>query len=151
MVSTRRGQGFYLRPCERQHQIVSIRDDDLPFVLKVESAFRITGRPGTVITGVIEQGTLHIGDHLELIQPSSAGAAAALRFECTGFDAAPRVTGRDPALEPLIGIVGIGVEPDVIRPGARLQIRRDDLARKPSLGANPANNLPRPWTRLNTR
>src|SRR6266567_3073200 len=41
--------------------------DDVP----VESAFRITGR-GTVVMGVIDQGTLHIGDHLEVIQPGSA-------------------------------------------------------------------------------
>jgi translation elongation factor EF-Tu-like GTPase len=100
---------------------VSMQDDDLPVVLEVESAFRITGRPGTVIMGVIEQGTLRIGDHLELIQPSGLGATSPLRFQCTGFDAAARVSGRNPALGPLIAIVGVGIEPDAIQPGARLQ------------------------------
>jgi translation elongation factor EF-Tu-like GTPase len=98
-----------------------MEDDDLPVVLEVESAFRITGRPGTVIMGVIEQGTLRIGDHLELIQPSSPGATLPLRFQCTGFDAAPRVPGRNPALGTLIAIVGVGIEPDAIQPGTRLQ------------------------------
>jgi translation elongation factor EF-Tu-like GTPase len=47
----------------RQDQVVPAQDDDLPFVLHVETAFRITGR-GTVIMGVIEHGALHVGDHL---------------------------------------------------------------------------------------
>ncbi len=60
----------------RQDQIVPAQDEDLPFVLNVESAFRITGR-GTVVMGVIDQGTLHIGDHLEVSQPGSVATAAA--------------------------------------------------------------------------
>ena len=73
------------------------RDEDLPFVLNVEGAFRITGR-GTVVMGVIEQGTLHIGDQLEVIQPGGAATAAPLRVQCLGFDPAVRVPDRDPAL-----------------------------------------------------
>jgi translation elongation factor EF-Tu-like GTPase len=97
------------------------QDDDLPFVLNVETAFRITGR-GTVIMGVIEHGVLHTGDHLELIQPSGTGAAPPQRFQCLGVDPAPRVTGRDPALGyPIAIFVAPGIEPDTIRPGARLR------------------------------
>jgi hypothetical protein len=39
----------------RQDQIVPAQDDDLPFVLDVEDAFRITGR-GTVIMGSSSRG-----------------------------------------------------------------------------------------------
>ena len=94
-------------------------DDDLPFVLNVEDAFWIRGR-GTVIMGVIEQGVVHIGDHLEVIQPSSTVAPP--RLQCLG--ASPMsVTGRDyAALGYPIGIlVGPDIEPDAIRPGAKLQ------------------------------
>ena len=112
----------------RQDQVVPPQDDDLPFVLHVETAFRITGR-GTVIMGVIEHGVLHIGDHLELIQPSGAGAPPPLRLQCLGVDAAPRVTGRDHALGyPIAIFVGPGIEPDAIRAGAKLRAAADNEA-----------------------
>jgi translation elongation factor EF-Tu-like GTPase len=67
---------------------VPAQDDDPPFVLTVEDAFRITGR-GTVVIGVIEQdGVLRVGDYLELIQPGDAGTAP-LRCRCRGVDLAP--------------------------------------------------------------
>jgi translation elongation factor EF-Tu-like GTPase len=56
---------------------VPAQDDDVPFVFKVVDALGITGQ-GTAILGVIEQGVLHTGDHLEVIQPGSAGTAAPL-------------------------------------------------------------------------
>jgi hypothetical protein len=107
---------------QRRHdRVVSAQDDGLPFVLNVQTAFHLTGR-GTVITGVVEQGVLHIGDHLELTQPSGADTAQPLRFQCLGFDAAPRVTDRDPALGyPVAIFVGPGVEPNVIQAGAKLR------------------------------
>ena len=106
----------------RQDQIVPAQDEDLPFVLNVEGAFRITGR-GTVVMGVIEQGTLRIGDHLEMIQPGSAATVAPLRVQCLGVDPAPRVTGRDPALGyPIAILIGPDIEPDAIPAGAKLQV-----------------------------
>lgn len=99
-------------------------DADLPFMLNVESAFRITGR-GTAILGTIEQGILHVGDQLEVIQPGSSGTAPPPRLRCRGYDAAPRAAGRDPALEPLLGVlVGPDIDPDVIKPGAKLRAAR---------------------------
>ena len=72
---------------------------------------------------------MHIGDHLELIQPSGAGAASPLRFQCLGVDTAPRVTGRDPALGyPIAIFVGPGIEPNVIRAGAKLRAAADNEA-----------------------
>jgi hypothetical protein len=113
---------FSVRDQGRQDQIVPAQDEDLPFVLNVESAFRITGR-GTAVIGVIDQGTLHIGDHLEVIQPGSAAAGAPLRFQCLGVDPAPRVTGRDPALGyPIAILIGPDIEPEAIPAGAKLQV-----------------------------
>lgn len=103
---------------------MSSENDERPFALHVEAAFRITGRPGTVIMGVIQQGTLHIGDHLELIQPDNSDTTVPLQFQCTGIDAAPRATGRDPALGPYIAIMGIGIDPEQVRAGAKLQAAR---------------------------
>ena len=99
--------------------------DDLPFVFDVEDAFRLTAR-GTVIIGVIEQGAVYVGDRLELIQPGSASTAPPLRFQCRGIDA-PRAAARDPALGTLVGILtGLDIEPDAIRPGAKLRAATDN-------------------------
>ena len=42
------------------------RDVDKPFLMPVEDVFTITGR-GTVATGRVERGTLHINDELEIV------------------------------------------------------------------------------------
>ena len=42
------------------------RDNDKPFLMPVEDVFSITGR-GTVATGRVERGVLHVGEEVELI------------------------------------------------------------------------------------
>ena len=42
------------------------RDTDKPFIMPVEDVFTITGR-GTVATGRVERGTLHLNDELEIL------------------------------------------------------------------------------------
>ena len=42
------------------------RDTDKPFLMPVEDVFTITGR-GTVATGRVERGTLHINDEVEVV------------------------------------------------------------------------------------
>ncbi len=42
------------------------RDTDKPFLMPVEDVFTITGR-GTVATGRVERGTLHLNDEIEII------------------------------------------------------------------------------------
>ena len=42
------------------------RDTDKPFVMPVEDVFSITGR-GTVATGHVEAGTLHLNDEVEIV------------------------------------------------------------------------------------
>ena len=43
-----------------------IRETDKPFLMPVEDVFSITGR-GTVATGRVERGTLHISDEVEIV------------------------------------------------------------------------------------
>ncbi len=43
-----------------------VRDEDKPFLMPIEDIFTITGR-GTVVTGRIERGVVHIGDAVELV------------------------------------------------------------------------------------
>ena len=42
------------------------RDTDKPFIMPVEDVFSITGR-GTVATGRVEAGTLHVGEEVEIV------------------------------------------------------------------------------------
>ncbi len=43
-----------------------VRDTDKPFLMPVEDVFTITGR-GTVATGRVERGTLHVNEEVEII------------------------------------------------------------------------------------
>jgi len=43
-----------------------VRDVDKPFLMPVEDVFSITGR-GTVATGRVEQGKVHVGDEVEIV------------------------------------------------------------------------------------
>ena len=56
------------------------RSLDKPFLLPVEDVFSITGR-GTVATGRIEQGIVHVSDPLELV-----GIKETVKTVCTGVE-----------------------------------------------------------------
>ncbi|NNC74379.1 MAG: elongation factor Tu [Acidimicrobiia bacterium] len=43
-----------------------VRDTEKPFQMPIEDVFSITGR-GTVVTGRVEQGTLHVSDQVEIV------------------------------------------------------------------------------------
>jgi len=43
-----------------------VRDVDKPFIMPVEDVFTISGR-GTVVTGRVERGKLHVGDEVEIV------------------------------------------------------------------------------------
>jgi len=43
-----------------------VRDTEKPFLMPIEDVFSITGR-GTVVTGRVEQGTLHVSDQVEIV------------------------------------------------------------------------------------
>ena len=56
------------------------RDLDQPFLMPVEDVFTISGR-GTVATGRIERGILHIGDEVEIV-----GIRDTSKTTCTGVE-----------------------------------------------------------------
>lgn len=45
---------------------VPVRENEKPFLMPIEDIFSITGR-GTVVTGRIERGTIHVNDPVELV------------------------------------------------------------------------------------
>jgi elongation factor Tu len=45
---------------------IPLRENEKPFLMPVEDIFSITGR-GTVVTGRIERGTIHVNDPVELV------------------------------------------------------------------------------------
>ncbi len=58
-----------------------IRDDQKPFLMPIEDIFTITGR-GTVVTGRIERGVIHMGDAVELvgIRPTQASTVTGIEM-----------------------------------------------------------------------
>ena len=45
---------------------IPVRENEKPFIMPIEDIFSITGR-GTVVTGRIETGTIHVNDPVELV------------------------------------------------------------------------------------
>ena len=56
------------------------RKIDLPFLMPIEDVFSITGR-GTVVTGKVEQGSVHTGDSIEIV-----GLKDTQTTTCTGVE-----------------------------------------------------------------
>src|SRR5688572_7006092 len=56
------------------------RDLDKPFLMPIEDVFSITGR-GTVVTGKIEQGVVHVSDDIEIV-----GIKPTTKTTCTGVE-----------------------------------------------------------------
>jgi len=56
------------------------RDVDMPFLMHVEDVFSIKGR-GTVVTGRIDRGTVHVGDDVEIV-----GLKDTRKTVCTGVE-----------------------------------------------------------------
>ena len=57
------------------------RENEKPFLMPVEDVFSITGR-GTVVTGRIETGVIHVGDPVEIIGLEEK----TLTSTCTGVE-----------------------------------------------------------------
>jgi elongation factor Tu len=57
-----------------------VRELDRPFLMPIEDVFSITGR-GTVVTGKVEQGTIHTGDEVEIV-----GIHPTAKTTCTGVE-----------------------------------------------------------------
>jgi len=56
------------------------RDLEKPFLMPIEDVFSITGR-GTVVTGKIEQGVVHVSDEIEIV-----GIRPTAKTTCTGVE-----------------------------------------------------------------
>ena len=56
------------------------RPKDKPFLMPIEDVFSISGR-GTVVTGRLERGVLHIGDEIEIV-----GIRPTQKTTCTGIE-----------------------------------------------------------------
>ena len=56
------------------------RDVDKPFLMPIEDVFSISGR-GTVVTGRVERGIVHVGDAVEIV-----GIRETLKTVCTGVE-----------------------------------------------------------------
>jgi elongation factor Tu len=56
------------------------RDVDKPFLMPIEDVFTITGR-GTVVTGRVERGIVHINDEVEIV-----GIKTTTKTTCTGVE-----------------------------------------------------------------
>ena len=56
------------------------RPKDKPFLMPIEDVFSISGR-GTVVTGRVERGVLHVGDEIEIV-----GIRPTAKTTCTGIE-----------------------------------------------------------------
>ncbi len=56
------------------------RDIDKPFLMPIEDVFSISGR-GTVVTGRVERGVIHVGDEVEIV-----GLRPTQKTVCTGLE-----------------------------------------------------------------
>ena len=57
-----------------------VREIDKPFIMPVEDVFSISGR-GTVATGRVERGVIHVGDDVEIV-----GIRPTVKTTCTGVE-----------------------------------------------------------------
>ncbi|MCL2883019.1 MAG: elongation factor Tu [Coriobacteriia bacterium] len=85
------------------------RDNEKPFLMAVEDVFTITGR-GTVATGRIERGTIHVNDEVEIV-----GIRETSKSVCTGVEMFRKILDQGEAGDN-VGILLRGVKrEDIIR------------------------------------
>ena len=87
------------------------RDMDKPFLMPVEDVFTITGR-GTVATGRIETGVVHVGDELQIIGLGAEG----MKTTCTGVEMFRKILDEGEAGDN-VGLLLRGIEKKDIRRG----------------------------------
>ncbi len=86
------------------------REVDKPFLMPVEDVFSITGR-GTVATGRVEKGIVHVGDELTVI-----GFDASIKTTCTGVEMFRKLLDQGEAGDN-VGLLLRGIEKDQIKRG----------------------------------
>ena len=98
-----------------QNLLVSDENPGFPFKLTVESVSHVAGRDGALVRGYIEQGTVCIGDKLELVSPQATRIG-----ECIGvgnLGQANQVTTQ----RRLVGVLVSGLKEQDVSPGDMLQ------------------------------
>ena len=83
---------------------------DKDFLMPVEDVFTITGR-GTVVTGAISQGVVHVGDKVEII-----GMGETLETTCTGVEMFRKLMDEGQAGDN-VGILVRGIEREQVERG----------------------------------
>lgn len=94
-------------------------DGELPFRFEVEQAHPADQADGTVIVGRFVQGSIHIGDHLELVDSDTAAEPAA-QLTCATYSLLCEVDW-GPSRTPLLGITVYGIKPEQVTPGSILR------------------------------
>ena len=87
------------------------RDNEKPFLMPVEDVFSITGR-GTVATGRIETGVVHVGDELEMIGLGADGK----KTVCTGVEMFRKLLDQGEAGDN-VGLLLRGIDKNEIKRG----------------------------------
>ena len=87
------------------------RDNEKPFLMPVEDVFSITGR-GTVATGRIETGVVHVGDELEIIGLGADGK----KTVCTGVEMFRKLLDEGEAGDN-VGLLLSGIDKNEIKRG----------------------------------
>ena len=88
-----------------------IRDMDKPFMMPVEDVFSIKGR-GTVVTGRVERGRIHVGDPVEIVGLQEKSRASV----CTGVEMFHKLLDEGQAGDNL-GLLLRGIERDDVERG----------------------------------
>jgi elongation factor Tu len=86
------------------------REEDRPFLMPIEDVFSIVGR-GTVVTGRVERGVVHMGDQLEIV-----GLRPTQTTVCTGVEMFRKILDEGRAGDN-IGVLMRGIEREQVERG----------------------------------
>ncbi len=86
------------------------RPKDLPFLMPIEDVFSISGR-GTVVTGRVERGIIHVGDEVEIV-----GVKETQKTTCTGVEMFRKLLNQGEAGDN-VGILIRGTKRDEVERG----------------------------------
>jgi len=86
------------------------RDIDKPFLMPIEDVFSISGR-GTVVTGRVERGVIHVGDEVEIV-----GLRETQKTVCTGLEMFRKLLDEGRAGDN-IGVLLRGIKRDEVERG----------------------------------
>lgn len=91
------------------------RDEDRPFLMPIEDVFSITGR-GTVVTGRVDRGIVHMGDQLEIV-----GLRPTQTTVCTGVEMFRKILDEGRAGDN-IGVLMRGIDRNDVERGQVLAV-----------------------------